>query len=148
MGPQKLSPNYCGRSPPRWRPERGGGPVPGRFFAFFCWSSSWSLSKQRFTTNSRSRLVQNPVLLLRTINANGRADLLLSPLEVEPSAIHHIWCPSVSGSARSPVTLYWVQTTARAPRDDARLTKVTKVDPHTGNAIQVYGPPGCDLSLP
>ena len=34
------------------------------------------------------------------------------------------------------------------PRDDARLTKVTKVDPHTGNAIQVYGPPGWGLSLP
>jgi hypothetical protein len=34
------------------------------------------------------------------------------------------------------------------PRDDARLTKVTKVDPQTGNAIQIYVPPGCDLSLP
>lgn len=33
-------------------------------------------------------------------------------------------------------------------RDDARLTTVTKVDPQTGNAIQIYGPPGCDLSLP
>jgi hypothetical protein len=25
------------------------------------------------------------------------------------------------------------------PRDDARLTKVTKVDPQTGNANQIYG---------
>jgi len=28
------------------------------------------------------------------------------------------------------------------------LTKVTKVDPQTGNAIEVYGPPSCDLGLP
>ena len=34
------------------------------------------------------------------------------------------------------------------PRDDARLTKVTTVDHQTGNAIQIDGPPGCDLSLP
>ena len=32
-------------------------------------------------------------------------------------------------------------------RNDARLAKVTKVDPQTGNAIQIYGR-GCDLSLP
>lgn len=30
---------------------------------------------------------------------------------------------------------------------DARLTKVTRADLQTGNAIQVYGPPGCDPSL-
>ena len=34
------------------------------------------------------------------------------------------------------------------PRDDARLTNVTTVDPQTGNAIQIYGPPGCDPCLP
>jgi hypothetical protein len=32
-------------------------------------------------------------------------------------------------------------------RDDARLTKVTRADPQTDNAVQTYGPPGCDLSL-
>lgn len=71
------------------------------------------------------------------------------PLEVEPGAIRHIWCPSVIRPARSPVTSNWTQATATAPpRDDARLTKVTKVDPQTGNANQIYVPPGCDLSLP
>jgi hypothetical protein len=32
-------------------------------------------------------------------------------------------------------------------RDDARLTTVTKADPQTDNAVQIYGRPGCDRRL-
>ena len=31
---------------------------------------------------------------------------------------------------------------------DSRAVRVSKIDPQTGNAIQVWGPPGCDPSLP
>jgi hypothetical protein len=31
---------------------------------------------------------------------------------------------------------------------DSRDVHVSKVDPQTGNAIEVWGPPGCDPSLP
>ena len=31
---------------------------------------------------------------------------------------------------------------------DSRYTHVIKVDPQTGNAIEGYGPPGCNVMLP
>ncbi|MFZ0902298.1 MAG: hypothetical protein WAN71_00120 [Mycobacterium sp.] len=31
---------------------------------------------------------------------------------------------------------------------DSRNVHVSQVDPQTGNAIEVWGPPGCDPSLP
>jgi hypothetical protein len=32
---------------------------------------------------------------------------------------------------------------------DARLTRMSRIDPQTGNAVgEIYGPPGCDPSLP
>jgi hypothetical protein len=79
-----------------------------------------------------------------------RADLLLSPLEVESGAIDTSHLVPVSDHV-GPITRKVLLDPSYghgSPRDDAPLTKVTKVDPQTGNAIQIYGPPGCDLSLP
>ena len=77
----------------------------------------------------------------------GTKHIAPDPLEVGPGAIHHIWCPSLITSDRSPVTLVDPSYGHGTLRDDARLTKVTRADPQTDNAVQTYGPPGCDLSL-
>ena len=67
--------------------------------------------------------------------------------EVGPGVMHHIGRPSVIRSARSPVISLDSSYGHGTLRDDARLTKVPKGDPRSGNAIQIYGPSGCDLSL-
>lgn len=50
--------------------------------------------------------------------------------------------------AFAPVAIPVAHADPGGPPCDERLTKVIKVDPQTGNAIQQYNPPGCDLGLP
>ena len=91
--------------------------------------------------------VQNPLLLLRTVNAYGRPDLLLAPWKSHP--VRYITFVPVSEPV-GPITRQTCIGYKQRPRHPARRRALTKVKsrPQTGNVIQVYGLPGCDLSLP